>query len=157
MSNPTQVLLFSEQCVSPLQTCPSAGITNSANKWRMCHVVILLEFLGGLVSFFFYIPGKLWSCWVSRPSISCLVVQIVRQQNLRCPFLVISGESECYHNPSLCLHFSSSLLLFRVNCLSFLCRMMQNLSFMFCNLDYNSIFCTPSSVSVPVTPVSIFF
>lgn len=50
--------------------------------------------------------------WV-KPSISALVEPIVRQQNLRCPFLVISGESKCYHNPSppsFLLSLSSSSL-----------------------------------------------
>lgn len=36
---------------------------------------------------------------MSKPSIPSLVGQIVRQQDLRCPFLVISGGNECYHNP----------------------------------------------------------
>lgn len=53
---------------------------------------------------------------MSKPSIPSLVGQIVRQQNLRCPFLVISGGNECYHNPlshsilpSLSLCFTLSL------------------------------------------------
>lgn len=36
---------------------------------------------------------------MSKPSNPFLVGQIVRQQNVRCPFLVISGGNECYHNP----------------------------------------------------------
>lgn len=43
---------------------------------------------------------------MSKPSISTLVGQIVRQHYQRCPFLVISGSSECNHNPCL-LHFPS--------------------------------------------------
>lgn len=44
----------------------------------------------------------------------------MRQQNLRCPFLVISGEGECYHNPSpLLLPLLASLLLLPVSYLTF--------------------------------------
>ena len=53
----------------------------------------------------FHISVSLVNCeavGVSKPSISSLVKQIMRQQDLRCPFLVISGGSECYHNPLSC-------------------------------------------------------
>lgn len=80
----------------------------------MCHVVIFLVLVRSTFPFF-CISGKLWSCSVSKPSVSSLVGQIVCLQDLRCPFLVISGGSECYHNPSLSLFPSLSHSLFPVD------------------------------------------
>lgn len=45
----------------------------------------------------------------------------MRQQDLRCPFLVISGGNECYHNPlsrSFILALSLALFLFPVSYLN---------------------------------------
>ena len=104
---PAPSFAFTKQCGFPLLV----WIRNSTNKKRMCHLIIFLMFVRNTFPFF-CISGKLWGCGVSKPSIPSLVGQIVRQQDLRCPFLVISGGNECYHNP---LSNSHSLSLFAVN------------------------------------------
>lgn len=89
----------------------------------------------------FCISGKLFGCRVSKPYIPSLVGKIVRQQDLRCPFLVISGGNECYHNP-LTLSFPRSLPVPCQPCKKPLCSLAQNF--------YTTLFCpscSPSSIS----------
>lgn len=75
----------------------------------------------------------------------------MRQQKLRCPFLVISGGNECYHNPhSLTL---SSPLLLSVPCqppVKLLCSVVQRL---FTKLL--SIFIVRLSICPPLAPLPL--
>ncbi|MED6259739.1 hypothetical protein ATANTOWER_029619 [Ataeniobius toweri] len=84
----------------------------------MCHLIICLS--AGRFHLSVSL-ANLETDAVSKLSFPFLVEQIMRQQDLRCPFLVISGGRECYHNPSfLPPHpspFTLSLSLF-----SHLCR-----------------------------------
>lgn len=71
---------------------------------RMCHLIILL--VCGLSAAHLCLSVSLVvnceTAAVSKPSVPSLVESIVRQQDLGCPFLVISGGNECYHNPLSC-------------------------------------------------------
>lgn len=100
--------------VFPSKSAPLLGSEIMQIK-RGC-VISLFSWLFVRSTFpFFCISGKLWGCWVSKPSIPSLVGQIVRQHDLQCPFLVISGGNECYHNP-LSHSFSSLSLSLSVPC-----------------------------------------
>lgn len=81
---------------------------------------------------------------VSKPSVPFLVGQIVRQQDFRCPFLVISGGNECYYNP-LSLSFPRSLPL------NHLCSLaLKFYTTLFCAFVYSSFSCSPASISSSV-------
>lgn len=76
---------------------------DAANK-SMCHLLIFQACCLSPAHFQFSI--YLLNCGTagaSKPSSPSLVESIVRQQALRCPFLVISWGNECYHNPLLVL------------------------------------------------------
>lgn len=96
---PTLSLAFSaNSVVFPAKSASQLGSVTVHLK-RGCAISLFFCCLFD-VHFQFSVP--LVNCeavqWVSPPSPS-LVGQIVRQQDLRCPFLVISGGNECYHNP----------------------------------------------------------
>lgn len=82
---------------------------DAANK-SMCHLLIFQACCLSPAHFQFSI--YLLNCGTagaSKPSIPSLVESIVRQQDLRCPFLVISWGNECYHNPPSWFCFLASL------------------------------------------------
>lgn len=77
---------------------------------QMCHLLIFQACCLSPAHFQFSI--YLLNCGTagaSKPSIPSLVESIVRQQDLRCPFLVISWGNECYHNPPSWFCFLTSL------------------------------------------------
>lgn len=84
----------------PLKSAPQLG---SVSVTVQAKYVVSSNYFPGLLFVsstfpFFCISVKLQSC-LRKPSNPFLVGQMVRQQNLRCPFLVISGGNACYHNP----------------------------------------------------------
>lgn len=120
-------------------------------KKRMCHLFIMLPCC--LSPTHFHFSASLVNCeavGVSKPS-NPFSGGAVRQQKLRCPFLVISGGNECYHNPhSLTL---SSPLLLSVPCqppVELLCSVVQRL---FTKLL--SIFIVRPSICPPLAPLRL--